>query len=70
MNFADLKLQITSPETPSPKVDYGLWSTNVGRAFSKKKRSHSLVVEDTGRLNARRSSVPNEAFISINSPFG
>merc|ERR1711962_149098 len=33
--------------------------------FNKDRRRNSLVVEETGRLNTRRSSVPDDSFISI-----
>ena len=33
--------------------------------FNKDRRRNSLVVEETGRLNTRRSSVPEDSFISI-----
>ena len=34
-------------------------------SYNKNRRRNSLVVEDTGRLNTRRNSVPDDSFITI-----
>ena len=72
MNLPKLKLEVTTADPSSTCVNQkgGSWSTNTFfERLPSKKRRNSLVVEETGRLTSRRSSVPNDAFISINDPF-
>ena len=72
MNMPKLKLEVTNADPSSTCVNQkgGSWSTNTFfERLPSKKRRNSLVVEETGRLTSRRSSVPNDAFISINDPF-